>query len=204
MAIRWGVRYALYLALISGCSYEHGIFAGGGERDAAALPDDAPARIDAAVDPDASRVAVDAPIDAHTCSNDFTPLSGGQPTSRYKRYSYSGGAANIVDFMQASAICTSAGGYVAIPNNEAELEAFDNISQNPAQPGYWIGITDQTTEGEWRTVLGNLATFLPWSSAQGGQPNGGVGANCAVGYDEEIYDVACTMDAYVFICECTP
>lgn len=195
------MRYALWLALVSGCSYEHGILPGGA-RDAAAAGD-ASTALDAASDRDASQVtadaSVDAPIDAHTCPPDFMTLSGGQPTSRYKRYSYQQNAGNAVTFAQASQICTNAGGYLAIPNDSDELEALDGISQNPYERGYWVGITDQDQEGVWRTVLGDLATYLPWNV---GQPNGGLAANCVAGYEERLYDVDCNI-GYVFWCECT-
>ncbi|HEY5946749.1 MAG TPA: C-type lectin domain-containing protein [Kofleriaceae bacterium] len=144
-------------------------------------------------------VAIDAAPDAHVCPSGFTAMAGGQATSRYKFYGYSS-SSSIVSFAQASQTCTNEGGYVAIANDAAEIAAFDTIAQNPSQAGYWLGITDAEVEGTWRTVLGELAAYLPWNTAQ---PNGGIGANCAVGYQSQLYDVDCAMATYVFICECT-
>jgi hypothetical protein len=194
------VRSALYIALLAACSYQHGVLA----KDAGGDPNRADASDTTADAPDAApQATVDAMPDAKTCPNDFVALVGGQPSSRYKLYSYGQSASNAVAFNQAMTTCATAGGYVAIPNDENEMEAFDDISQNPNQPGYWVGITDQAQEGVWRTVLGDPATYLPWSTAQGGQPNGGAAADCVVGFDEDLYDVDCAMATYVFICECS-
>ncbi len=195
------VRSALCIALLAACSYQHGVLADDGDDDGTS-PADADGAADDAGDQPTIDAAPDAAPDARTCPNDFVAIDGGQPTSRYKFYGYAQSTSNVVDFNQATSACTAAGGYIAIPNNEAEIGALDDVSQNPNQPGYWVGITDTAVEGQWRTVLGDLATYLRWSSSQGGQPNGGAAANCLVAYNEELYDVDCAMAAYVFVCEC--
>jgi hypothetical protein len=183
------VRWALSLALLAGCSFQHAV-----DTDARNSRDS-----DVSRDADIDGALPDVAIDAHVCPSDFTALTGGQATSRYKLYGAES-AANIVDYNQAKTTCANAGGYLAIANDAAELGEFDSIAQNPAQAGYWVGITDAAVEGTWRTVLGDVATYLPWRT---GQPNGALTANCAVGYQTELYDVDCAMATYVFVCECT-
>src|SRR5512143_868789 len=122
------MRCALSLALLAGCSFEHGTGAATAMTDAPITPGD-----DAADAPDGMHGAIDGTVDARTCPSDFTPVTGGQATSRYKFYGFAPNS-TIVDFSQATTTCTNAGGYVAIPNDASELAAFETISQNPSQP----------------------------------------------------------------------
>lgn len=190
------MRSALCLALLAACSYQHGVLADDSGDDG---PADADGSARDAGDQPTVDAAPDTAPDARTCPNDFVAIDGGQPTSRYKFFGFAQSTSNVGDFNHAMTACTAAGGYIAIPNNEDEIDALDDVSQNPNQPGFWVGITDTAAEGQWRTVLGDPATYLPW---QGGQPNGGTAANCLVAFDEELYDVDCAMAAYVFVCEC--
>lgn len=194
------MRFALCIGLLAACSYQHGVL--GGDASGAAGMDAADDTTADGAD-DAAQPTTDAALDAGTCPSDFVSVDGGQPTSRYKLYGYAQSTSNIVDFNQAVTACTTAGGYVAIPNDASEIAALDAVSQNPNQPGYWVGITDTAVEGEWRTVLGDPATYLPWKPDPNGQPNGGTAANCVVAFNEELYDVDCAMAAYVFVCECS-
>jgi len=88
------------------------------------------------------------------------------------------------------------------PDDLAELDALDAISQNGSTPGYWVGISDAATEGTWLTVLGAAATYLPWKPAPNAQPNGGTADNCVVGAASELWDVNCGL-TYPFTCECS-
>jgi len=188
------VKYAVWLTLFAGCSFSHGVVASQNGGDDA--PTDTPDVIDAPPDTPPVDAMIDAP---KTCPSDYVAIANGQSTSRYKLYS-SASAANIVDQNTAKTVCHNGGGYLAIPDNATEMSAFDAIPQNQSQPGYWVGLTDAATEGTWLTVLGGAAPYLPWRA---GNPNGGAMANCAVGYNGELYDVDCAMATYVFICECS-
>jgi hypothetical protein len=68
----------------------------------------------------------------------------------------------------------------------------------PFTPDLWVGITDEVQEGQWVTVRGTLATFLPWAS---GQPAAGTDQNCGELELDGLHDNTCGNDRTI-VCEC--
>jgi hypothetical protein len=101
--------------------------------------------------------------------------------------------------------CTNDGGYLAIPNDEAELIA---ITTAAAAARTWIGIHDQVTEGTYVTVKGETPTYLPWNTATGEPDNPGPmgGEDCvaALMATPTIATDRCSIDTYPAVCECEP
>ncbi|HEY5939060.1 MAG TPA: C-type lectin domain-containing protein [Kofleriaceae bacterium] len=140
---------------------------------------------DAATQPDASD-ATRPDVPAGACANDPRYVEVAGLPSRYKT------VALDVSWNDAREDCAADGAYLTIPDDALEA-ASDAI-------GDWIGITDEVEEGTWMTLEGVPATFLPW---QPGQPDGGVGENCARLDDglDQLEDRACT-DTRDYSCEC--
>ena len=98
--------------------------------------------------------------------------------------------------------CSSEGGYLAIPDDATEQQAILDIAGGNT---IWIGVDDMASEGDYVTVKGVPATYLPWAP---GEPNnsGGPGsgpANCEQLQDDGFHDFRCNNDAPA-VCECEP
>jgi hypothetical protein len=95
-------------------------------------------------------------------------------------------------WLDANAACIAEGAHLPIVD--------DAIEAANGQIGDWIGITDVAVEDEWRTLRGDIATYLPWAS---GEPDGGTLENCGRLDDAsglfEARDCASLRD---FSCEC--
>merc|ERR1711864_68140 len=92
-------------------------------------------------------------------------------------YHNSGAAMNWAD---ARRYCLEIGAYLVEIDTEEEetalLGAFNVYDED-----YWIGLTDQESEGEWIWAdLGAPPKYTAWSA---GEPNGGEEENCAVLFD---------------------
>lgn len=191
------MRAAVVFALLAACSFRT---RDGGSSNIADgnTADTAHVDIDAAVD-----AAIDAPpdappmIDARTCPSGYAPLPGAPATSQYRLF---GNTATGTSYSAAKGRCQSDGTHLVIVETAAEATAIGTVIQlDPTSPYYWDGITDQTTENTWVTILGGAATYLPWDP---GQPNGGRAANCAL-FDAQghLYDFDCE-GVEAFVCEC--
>src|SRR5207248_5069407 len=98
--------------------------------------------------------------------------------------------------------CSDDGAYLAIPDDSTEQQALLDFSGSDT---IWIGIDDMASEGDYVTVKGDPATFLPWAS---GEPNnsggpGGGSANCVQEQGDGFHDFHCNND-FVAVCECEP
>ena len=80
----------------------------------------------------------------------------------------------------------------------ADLWVFDDVVEQSAFTGDWIGITDELTENVWRTVDGTVASFLPFLA---GEPDGGTDENCLRNESNGFEDRECT-DQRDYVCEC--
>lgn len=97
--------------------------------------------------------------------------------------------------------CMQDGGYLAIPDDVAELQA---ITTATGVSKTWIGISDTMNEGTYRTVKGDTATFpggLPWNN---GEP-GGATENCvsALMASPTWATDGCNT-SFPAVCECDP
>ena len=61
---------------------------------------------------------------------------------------------------------------------------------------FWIGATDEATEGTWRTPDGSAAPYLAFAD---NEPNGGGGENCVVSDSSYHRDRSCDRD-YAALC----
>ncbi len=174
------MRWWPYLLVAAGCGR-----IGFGEPGRA--PDGPPsdAGFDAGPDAPADGRALDAPVDPAVCRTDPRYGSLGGLPHLYRLVS------TQVSWSEAKAACESDGAYLAIPNDAAEVPLLD---------GDWMGLTDVATEGQWLTVLGEAAPFLPWGT---GEPAGGVDKNCArLDSTLERLEARDCIDARDYVCEC--
>lgn len=153
---------------------------------------------DAGVDvPPEQDAMTDAPIDmaAGGCPSTYATVTGGG-THVYRLIS---GAATW-DAQRTACAADGANAYLAIPDDATELMGINSLA--PALADYWIGVTDQATEGTYLTVKGAAQTFLPWDS---GQPNNINNADCVEVHqlNRTWNDTSCTGTSPA-ICECEP
>jgi hypothetical protein len=92
---------------------------------------------------------------------------------------------------QAQEICAAEGAHLPIIDDA--MEAQESLIND------WVGITDVLVEGEWRTVKGDLATFLPWAA---GEPGGGTTDNCGRIDNSGVLEARECIDLRDFSCEC--
>lgn len=133
-------------------------------------------------------VAVDAPQDGFpmgACPASYGPVAGQSSLYRVTTAAFG--------WQQHRDTCAAEGGYLFIPDNATELGAVDGaVAQTP----FWVGISDLTTEGTYRTSLNTIAVFLPWAPMQ---PTGL--DDCVETSGGTFNDRRCT-DALVAVCEC--
>lgn len=81
----------------------------------------------------------------------------------------------------ANDICTRMGGHLATITSKEENEIVKNLINGHLKGNYWIGLTDEETEGQYKWVTGENFEYSSWAT---GEPNGG------------------TKQQYVSICSC--
>ena len=140
---------------------------------------------------DAGADATDATLDAAAACTSYLTLP--DAPHRYRSI-----ATNASWFSQRTS-CAADGGYLAIPDDLVELTAITTLAGTSPS---WVGLTDDATEGTFVTVLGAVATFLPWDT---GEPNDTPGAADCVRASpaHQLADDRCTT-ARAAICECEP
>ena len=164
-----------------------------GCRDLLGIDDGKPKQPDAAVD---ALVATDGHADAgpdgpSACSAAYVHLSG--QTHVYKRIT---AASNWQTQHDA---CAASGGYLAVPDDATELQSITTLG---AGATLWLGISDLAVAGNYMTVLGQTATFLPWAA---GEPLGGGNRQCVqVLANMETYANELCGSAEPAVCECAP
>lgn len=169
------MRWWPYLLLAAGCGRLGFDLPGEGE-------DGPPA--EAGADPPADGTA---PGDgaAGACRTNALYVSRGALPHRYRT------VASNLSWVQARTACGDDGAYLAIPDDAAEAALLD---------GDWMGLTDAAVEGQWLTVFGAPAPFLPWAA---GEPDGGVTENCARLDDNTLLlEARACADMRDYICEC--
>jgi Lectin C-type domain len=139
---------------------------------------------------DGSPPLIDAPIDAAvTCGPEFNIVNG---TRRYYR------SPNIDEtWAMARTSCQARGGYLAIPDDFAELQFMSTMIGDIR----WLGIHDPERDGTWITVRGvPFPSINPlWAP---GYPMATHSIGKIVSSDQRVYsDDNTTADAG-YICEC--
>ncbi len=76
---------------------------------------------------------------------------------------------------EAESQAVALGGHLASIGDAEENEFVASIV--PWNAAWWIGLSDQVTEGDWVWSDGSPTNFLSWNQPY--EPNGGTGENCA-------------------------
>lgn len=98
------------------------------------------------------------------------------------------------------AACMAENGYLAEPNDAAELAALNTAA---GANEIWVGVSDQTTEGTFLFGRGGAATFLPWETGEPDNSPAG-GADCVRSSATGTYaDDRCSTLRRA-VCECEP
>lgn len=148
------------------------------------------------VAPDDARLDTKPPVDVPF--DDTAPMNC---PAGYQSIGVLGSKYKAVDtsrtWAQAQATCVADGTHLAIAGNFDELSSVATLL--PTRD-LWLGVTDNVTLGTWRTVTGDIATYLPWASDE---PDVAVDQRC-VETEFPLYnfiDQDCMEDRR-FICEC--
>jgi hypothetical protein len=75
---------------------------------------------------------------------------------------------------EAKAYCESLGGYLATITTAAEQKFIENLISRGGQNQYWLGGTDEKSEGNWEWITGEPWIYSNWDSPE---PNGGRNEN---------------------------
>ncbi len=86
-------------------------------------------------------------------------------------YTVTDNADGMLLWTEAQAAATGLGGNLVSINNAAEETWLR--STIGASERFWIGLTDQGTEGTWAWISGDAVTYTNWN---GGEPNSGGGS----------------------------
>jgi hypothetical protein len=101
-----------------------------------------------------------------------SPILAGPITNAANRHAYY--LLSATNWPAAEAIAVSLGGHLVTINDAAENTwVFTNFSTfGGGDRALWTGLTDQETEGDWRWISGDLASYRNWAP---GEPNSGGG-----------------------------
>ena len=103
----------------------------------------------------------------------------------------------LVSWYTAYNVCENMGGHLATITSAEEQKIITDLCYGSFYTAYWLGATDDSSEGDWKWVTGEPFSYTNWSS---GEPNN---ANSKEHYLEQYY----TWNDYIdngyrgFICE---
>ena len=66
----------------------------------------------------------------------------------------------------AKAYCEELGGHLATITSAEEQSAVEELIANGTKSSYWLGATDEVTDGEWLWVTGEEFTYEKWANSQ--------------------------------------
>ncbi|MBQ3571949.1 MAG: InlB B-repeat-containing protein [Clostridia bacterium] len=99
-----------------------------------------------------------------------------------------------VTWEEAKAYCESLGGHLATVTSAEEQKIIEQLDSR-----YWLGATDELTEGEWRWITGEPWEYTNWRV---GEPNGAESENYLEVWGDIWNDMANDdSNQYGFICE---
>lgn len=77
---------------------------------------------------------------------------------------------------QAQSLCKGMGGYLATISSESENQAVLNAALPGNRWYYWIGLNDESSEGNYTWLNGESVSYTNWAASE---PNGSVSENAA-------------------------
>jgi uncharacterized repeat protein (TIGR02543 family) len=75
---------------------------------------------------------------------------------------------------EAKADAETRGGRLAVLSTRNKIDKAKQFLSASTGDGYWMGLTDQAQEGEWKWITGEALTITDWHS-ETGEPNNGLG-----------------------------
>ncbi|MBX3159133.1 MAG: C-type lectin domain-containing protein [Deltaproteobacteria bacterium] len=125
------------------------------------------------------------------CPDSYAPIGGSAHVYRLR--------ATVTDWVAHRDTCAGEGGFLAIPDDQAELDLLADLA---AGNDLWVGVHETGAVDVYETVLGAPATFLPWDT---GQPDGAGPADCVrlSAQSRRYRDDRCNLNRRA-ICECVP
>jgi hypothetical protein len=153
---------------------------------------------DGGVDSGLIDAATDGPIQAG-CPSGYNTITGGQGAHRYQLVT------TVNDWVSQRDVCaaTSTSAYLAIPDDATEFAALNTLT---TATQFWVGISDQATEGTFVTVKGGAPAFVMWASGQPDNNANGQGEDCVAvsKLSGDMSDERCGQTMLPAICECEP
>ncbi|XP_041036060.1 C-type lectin domain family 10 member A-like isoform X2 [Carcharodon carcharias] len=126
------------------------------------------------------------------CSESLCPSGWEDHNQHCYRFS-----TDTVNWDSAKQQCESENSHLIIINTEQEQNFIKKFLENNPW-GYWIGLTDGESEGNWKWVDGTPVSFTQWD--QGEPNNWNDNENCAIIRASGWNDYSCS-DQFRFICE---
>ena len=68
--------------------------------------------------------------------------------------------------------CEDAGGYLAVINSKEEQDFICKLIMNRRGEAFWIGLTDEATEGTWIWINGEETRFTNWAPKEPNNADG--------------------------------
>jgi len=99
--------------------------------------------------------------DGGSSDNDDGSYTDPETGHTYQLFDLSG-----MTWQEAKEYCESLGGYLATITSEQEEAIIDELIANGQLTNYWLGATDEVTEGVWRWVTGEKWSYTNWASGQ--------------------------------------
>ena len=93
------------------------------------------------------------------CEWDFINVNDGKVRFNghdYKKYE------EEMDWSAAKAYCETIGGHLVTITSQKEQEFLEYLTSDGAREGYWIGGTDEETEGDYRWITGEPFDYTNW------------------------------------------
>ncbi len=116
--------------------------------------------------------------------------------SRYELYDIA------MPWTEAKAKCEEFGGHLAVINSQEEQNLIEELLSGGNRGAYWLGITDEETEGVWKAVTNEDVAYYNWMTAE--LPDNNKNEDYVAIYTVNFgwNDIANTYGGYLgFICE---
>ncbi len=109
---------------------------------------------------------------------------------------------DVLTWQDAKAKCEALGGHLATIASEYEQSLVSSFTGNGIRPGYWLGGTDEASEGSYQWTTGETFSYANWSADRSAY--GYANDYLYIGADGQWNDTAASGKAIGFICEWGP